>query len=72
MLTRVPSSCPIRICAFAIRCVRLARGREEVALAIVASLVQEYPWGGFKSFFHNPETNALPDGYETEDPHGKH
>lgn len=26
--------------------------------------VQRFPWGdGVKSFFHNDELNALPDGY---------
>ncbi|KAG5280560.1 hypothetical protein AALO_G00061510 [Alosa alosa] len=26
---------------------------------------KRFPWGdGVKSFFHNPEVNALPDGYE--------
>ena len=29
------------------------------------NIFQRFPWGdGQKSFFHNPEKNALPDGYE--------
>jgi len=38
--------------------------KEFVAYRFLTYMPREMPWGGYKTLFHNPYYNSLPDGYE--------
>ncbi|KAB0793693.1 hypothetical protein PPYR_13313 [Photinus pyralis] len=62
----VPAVAVTAVCTF---CDKEEPERPEfVKYSYLRLRTKRYPWGdGNKTFFHNPRTNALPDGYEDEE-----